>query len=1136
MPLVRQTRLAFQEGTSDKVYEVDLHEEPSGFVVTVRYGRRGQALREIPKTNLPVDRDEAEALFDKLVTAKTKKGYVETPANSSTSRRPVDAEARAAAIVARIDAALANPDAETDWPVERVVWRAGELRLTATLPTITALLDRLAASLMETWPRSKKDDRLLRAYCALWALARTGRAVEDRTAPELHAARKAILRLLDAQGPSRWERLRAEHVHDLAQEALHHLANDEERAANRRMQQTGFADVIERLADPDARRAQLDTWLGAIAPSDLYDLRDAIGLALYDVPGAHETLLAFATEAPLAAPFVYWHRRLFKLAELRDAAELYGRLAYRFATEPSGLSAFDTGYEWNHDDGKYRTVGRHLTKNEETGYVEYRQTTSEYDRSSWRDRTIRSETQIRTPDGPEWIDTDDLTPNRVFEEAALGYSEKTRAYLRRRAWRTLRKLGEADDPAYVKMAVGLLLAYTDADADEPREVVFQWYDWQNRAMRARTTRYDAFAPYIAFNHVLYANSPRFELKKGNKAWSLRDGVETGTPAETREEAFSHLWDAQPEGLLHLVAESRCAPVHAFAVRALRANPDFLDRLGVDEVLLLLGRPYADTVRLGLDLAQRLYDPADPNVALVRALLDATLPEARALALGWLADAPDALLTDSAFVADLLAHRYDDVRSAVRDLLARKRPAGLDDEALLIRCMALLLTYEVDSDAANIDAARLRDLGEAMVTLLAGAVRRLALGLIEDLVRHPFPAVQAVGGRLLAHHGTPPEALPGALIAALMTADDAEVRATGLALFGRLPDDVLLDQPEVLDALAQSPQADVRANVRPVILRLAANHPDFAVAMTKRLLPPLYRTERVGGLHADLAALLTDDAFSEARAAFDRDRLWGLLHARPVPAQELGALVLVERDWSGTFTIRQITRLASHEVVAVRDAACAMVERQTDRMRAHPIDALTLLDAAWDDARAFAFDFFARAFDEDVWTPKLLVHVVDSVRSDVQAYGQTLLTRFFDEGDGPTYLLRLSEHPAANVQCFASNYLDAHAGGHLDRMQALEPYFRAVLGQVNRGRVAKDRVLAFLTREAARTPEAAAFAAPLLAHHSATIAVGDKATLIAAMRDLQDAQPDVDLALLERVPVPVHPASNEAASSEVTDAV
>ncbi|MEL7170465.1 MAG: WGR domain-containing protein, partial [Bacteroidota bacterium] len=233
MPLVRQTRLAFQEGTSDKVYEVDLHEEDGGFMVTVRYGRRGQALREIPKTNLPVDRDEAEALFEKLVAAKTKKGYVETPANSATansatSRRPVDAEARAAAIIARLDAALANPDAETNWPVERVLWRTGELRLTAALPTTTALLDRLATSLQETWPTSKDDIRLLRAYCALWALARIGRAAEDRGLDALGDARKAILRLLDAQGPRRWERLHAGHVHDLAQEALHHLANDEE--------------------------------------------------------------------------------------------------------------------------------------------------------------------------------------------------------------------------------------------------------------------------------------------------------------------------------------------------------------------------------------------------------------------------------------------------------------------------------------------------------------------------------------------------------------------------------------------------------------------------------------------------------------------------------------------------------------------------------------------------------------------------------------------------------------------------------------------------------------------------------------------------------------------------------------------
>ena len=170
-------------------------------------------------------------------------------------------------------------------------------------------------------------------------------------------------------------------------------------------------------------------------------------------------------------------------------------------------------------------------------------------------------------------------------------------------------------------------------------------------------------------------------------------------------------------------------------------------------------------------------------------------------------------------------------------------------------------------------------------------------------------------------------------------------------------------------------------------------------------------------------MLSDDAFANARATFDRDRLWGLLHANPTPAQDLGALVLTERDWDETLTIRQITRLASHELATVREAAWAMVDRQPDRMRAAPIDALTLLDASWDDSRAFGFDFIRRTFDADVWTPDLLVHVVDSTRPDVQMFGQELIGQFFEDGDGPTYLLKLSEHPTIGVQTFASDYLE-----------------------------------------------------------------------------------------------------------------
>ena len=42
--------------------------------------------------------------------------------------------------------------------------------------------------------------------------------------------------------------------------------------------------------------------------------------------------------------------------------------------------------------------------------------------------------------------------------------------------------------------------------------------------------------------------------------------------------------------MHLLDESRCAPVHEFAARALRACPRFLAQLDVDAVAMLLEQP------------------------------------------------------------------------------------------------------------------------------------------------------------------------------------------------------------------------------------------------------------------------------------------------------------------------------------------------------------------------------------------------------------------------------------------------------------------------------------------------------------------------------------------------------------------
>src|SRR5262249_37407753 len=60
-------------------------------------------------------------------------------------------------------------------------------------------------------------------------------------------------------------------------------------------------------------------------------------------------------------------------------------------------------------------------------------------------------------------------PPRYRQESA--YRAETRLYLRRRIWRVLRRLGQAGDPDYAKMAAGVLLAFSDSDAVAPKQTV-----------------------------------------------------------------------------------------------------------------------------------------------------------------------------------------------------------------------------------------------------------------------------------------------------------------------------------------------------------------------------------------------------------------------------------------------------------------------------------------------------------------------------------------------------------------------------------------------------------------------------------------------------------------------------------------
>lgn len=74
--------LFYTEGSSDKVYQVQLVEVDGGWKVNAQNGPRGGTLKPQNKTPEPVDYATAKKIYDQLVKAKMKKGYTKDSSGS----------------------------------------------------------------------------------------------------------------------------------------------------------------------------------------------------------------------------------------------------------------------------------------------------------------------------------------------------------------------------------------------------------------------------------------------------------------------------------------------------------------------------------------------------------------------------------------------------------------------------------------------------------------------------------------------------------------------------------------------------------------------------------------------------------------------------------------------------------------------------------------------------------------------------------------------------------------------------------------------------------------------------------------------------------------------------------------------
>ncbi len=1038
MKLIKQTTLHCQEGTSDKVYEVDLCQTGEDrYVVNFRYGRRGTNLKEGTKTTQPVSLTQAQQAFDKLVGEKTKKGYREVNAQAvnleSTPRVEKSDDERKQAILNRL-----ADDKPSKWKLERSIWRAGELKISEATPLLIKLIG---------------TGEPLRDYCIAWALGWCGD--DSAIAPVTHLynnisnpefvrriAFEALLKLSDAEKTAS---LQAERIEFLPPE-LQNLA--------RNGSSENFATALSNYLKQDNYKhfAVLDT----IYQIDNQYLRPA--------------LLDILCTSPLKPNYFKQLRHIFKMAEYRHDAEVFGILTYRFEIEKAGFSS--KSYYVSLPSGGHlrkivwgdfnRQIGRYESKGSEI------------------------EAELKYP------------------ESRIAYSSNTREYLLRRVWRTLKQLGEESYPDYVKMAVGVLLQYSNEDAEEVKESVS--YPWNSSRI---TRNWDTFAGYLTFNHILYENSPRYELKTNSQAWQCREGYKPGDPEPAvREEAFGQLWEQNPDALLGLLLQSECDRVHHFAVKVLRTCDRFCASIDIPTIIKLVNT-YEVTAQFAFELALLNYNSTSPNIELVLALANCLYEPARIQAYRWIDEKCEYFLEDSNFIAALVTSQQTDTRIFARRLLSSAILTDTTAKVLIGRIIAELLTLSSNQGEMA------KEIGETLLFSFAPQLRNLGLSVINDFLTHPLVEIQELGARLLLNHEISAENLPPEIIELLLASSHESVRVIGIRLFGQLPDQKLIGEESILIvAMAVNANAEIRNAIKPIIRRLGAAYPAFSIDLASDFIEVLLTPENHEGVHSYLVRLLRED-LQGWMTSVTKETALNLLAAKSSAAQELGGVVLGANSnaWITEFAASEIVKLANHEILSVREAARQMFLQILNRLRLDSeemLSAVRMLESKWQDSREFAFRIFTTEFGSEEFTAKILVSICDSVREDARRLGRDLLTRNFQQADGQEYLLKFSEHPSADMQLFTTNYLEEYAVDNSVRLRELMPYFISVLCRVNSGRVAKKLIFDFLDAEAQKSEEAAKVVAEIMTRQSLTMAIGDKAKAIQIMLKIHKIYPHFSL--------------------------
>ena len=671
----------------------------------------------------------------------------------------------------------------------------------------------------------------------------------------------------------------------------------------------------------------------------------------------------------------------------------------------------------------------------------------------WR-ATVKGKSAFHPKEPYDWQNPPKIEDTAASENTKWGFTARTRRYLLRRTYRKLEDLGTNADLRYPEFASNLLLQLNRETVRAAFEETHGRYAQNPETRRWEYSTYPVYHPegadLIPLHWIVNGGSDGFEVRPDAVLISRREPF---AQLRGRRERFAPLWDRAPRVVIRLLAQSTLQTVQEFALRIFRANPEFTNVVEPSEVLSMLESGHGEIAELAFDLLK-------------------ARPELLTAAVGYA----------------LIVHEREPLRSWA------KTGVNLDFDIVFSHLLE------------ETDAARFERIVEWLRVRHTTRLNQLTDPELGALLQHPVAAAGLLAAATL--RGRQP--LPYAPLLQLMTSEHAEVRAAGVELFGTLPlAELNAHHRETIIGLCVSERAEVRTAAAPVTRRLAERYPNFGAELTRCLVEFLRMRGKASEVHDHIGALLSAPPLRQHLDQLPNDDLWRLIRSKKFPAQQVGFAALRERHSVGTLSTVELVELGRHEWADVRAFARERLEANAERTVYEALDFLRLLDTDWNDSREFAKTFLRERLTDRDWTPELLIAALDIPRADVQTFVLEFVERHVTEDAAEEFFLKMAQHPGREVQTVAAGWLERHAADKPEMIERLLPFFQTLLGQIARGRTAKDRVFDFLEKQSHHHESVARLVLPLLERLMLTIAVGDRARCWLLLNELRRRYPHLD---------------------------